>query len=331
MRIQKFQASDMREAIVQVKRALGSDAVIVSTRDIRRGLLGKGVEVTAAIDAPDEPETPAQVAAPAARASMSDADVERFLLPLRSELRTLHSMMRSERGMIEAMRRQISDMAGRGPAGPSLDDCARSPGLVSSSNGRIVALVGPTGVGKTTTIAKLAARAALVEEKRVAIITLDGYRVGGEEQMRTFADLIGVPMFSASGPMSLARTLRATASMEKIFIDTAGRSPRDGEAIAALQTTMAVVDDPETHLVVPAGASLATIESIHARFKPLQPSRLLFTKTDEADDLPQIVQAPVKLGLSISFITTGQRVPEDLEDATTTRLLAMARRAEIVT
>jgi flagellar biosynthesis protein FlhF len=236
-------------------------------------------------------------------------------------------MMRSERGEIEALRKQIGQLT-RAESGPSLEDCARSPGLVSPSRGRIVVLVGPTGVGKTTTIAKLAARAHLAEERKVAIITLDSYRVGGEEQVRTFADLIGVPLLPASGPIALARALRSLGSMDKIYIDTAGRSPRDADAIAELQATLSVLDEPETHLVVTAGSSLTTIESIYNRFKPVAPSRLLLTKTDECDDLPQIVQAPFKLSLPVTYITTGQRVPEDIEDATTTRLVGLARGAE---
>jgi flagellar biosynthesis protein FlhF len=345
MRIQKFQAADMREAIAQVKRALGPEAIIVATRDIRRGLLGSGVEVTAAVDAPahEEPEIPAPAPAPAipaATGGLSEADVERILLPLRSELRSLRAVIRPApalkddtlRAEIEALRREIASLS-RSPAlapraeaaAADIAEALRSPDLCAASTSRIVCLVGPTGVGKTTTIAKLAARAALIERRRVALVTLDTYRVGGEEQMRVFASMMGVPLHVVSGPTELAAKLPSLRRMERIFIDTSGRSPRDANAIAELEGSLAVIDGVEVHLTLPAASSLVSIEKTVERYRGLEPRRLLFTKIDEADDLTALALAPARTGLPVTWLATGQRVPEDLEDASPSRV------SEIVT
>jgi flagellar biosynthesis protein FlhF len=113
--------------------------------------------------------------------------------------------------------------------------------------------------------------------------------------------------------------------MERIFIDTSGRSPRDAQAIAELEGALAVVDDVEIHLTVPAASSIAHIEKTIERYRGLEPSRVLFTKLDEADDLAALALAPARTGLPVTWLTTGQRVPEDLEDASPSRL------AELVT
>lgn len=336
MRIQKFQAADMREAIAQVKRALGPDAVIVATRDIRKGLLGSAIEVTAAIDTDERsavtplPAT-ASAAAPAPIApGMSEADIERIILPIRSEMRTLRTFLKPGfanrtdelRADIEALRRELH---GRMAPTPNLDEALQGTNLTQTSTGRVVALVGPTGVGKTTTIAKLAARAALVEHKRVAIVTLDTYRVGGEEQIRTFADLMGVPLHLVTDPNELGAKLADLGRMDQVYVDSPGHSPRDTSAIRILENALAGAGEIEVHLTVPAGLPVLTVESILRRYRPLAPVRLLFTKLDEADDLATIVHGPARLGLPVSFLATGQRVPEDLEDATHDRLAELAR------
>jgi flagellar biosynthesis protein FlhF len=210
---------------------------------------------------------------------------------------------------------------------PNLDEALLATNLAQPSTGRVVALVGPTGVGKTTTIAKLAARAALVENKRVAIVTLDTYRVGGEEQIRTFADLMGVPLHLVTDPNELGAKLEDLHRMDQVFVDSPGNSPRDAMAIRVLENAFAGTtgSDVEVHLTVPANLPVLAIESILRRYRPLGPVRLLFTKLDEADDLACLVHGPARLGLPVSFLATGQRVPEDLEDATHERLAELAK------
>jgi flagellar biosynthesis protein FlhF len=342
MRLRKFQAATMRDAIAEVKRELGADAMIVATRQISRGLRGPGVEVTAAIDSegPAAEPTPQPVApdvgggtgpARAHGRALEEADVERILLPLRSELRSLRSALRASgdgelRSELAHLRRALAQLPGRAAEREPLRQVAARARLAAPSEAQAIALVGPTGVGKTTTLAKLAARAALIAEERVAIVSLDSYRVGGEEQIRAYADLIGVPLRVVTDPARLGQTLAELGERDRIYIDTAGRSPRDQAAVAELAEAFAAVDDLEVHLTLSAATTPSLIDGIARRFQALSPARLLFTKVDEADDLAELVRAPARLGRPVAWVTTGQRVPEDLEDATVELLLSLAER-----
>jgi flagellar biosynthesis protein FlhF len=186
-------------------------------------------------------------------------------------------------------------------------------------------LVGPTGVGKTTTIAKIAARAALVDGRRIALCTLDNYRVGGVDQIRTFADLIGVPLHVVEDPAQLAEQLAELADYDQVFIDTAGRSPRDRTALDALRAVTAI-PQLEVHLTIAAGTGPAAVDELLRRFGGLAPRRLLFTKVDECDSAPELVLAPARLRLPVTWVATGQAVPEDLEVPTTARLHELSSR-----
>jgi len=330
MRIQKFQAPSMKEALAVIKRELGPEAMVVATTAHK-----KGIEVTAAIE--DGADLPAAAYGPKGGAkapAISEEDIERIMAPLRSEIRSLRSLVRSiaeNRGEgqlkneLVAVRQAIAQIVRGTGELPPLSQVAAKTALSARSLKRIVALVGPTGVGKTTTIAKLAARAALVEHKQVAILTLDNYRVGGEEQMRTFADLIGAPMVSVANPEEILPAIAAHKDAHRIFIDTAGRSPRDTHAIAELARAFSPVRELEVHLAVPAGTSPAALDGIFRRYQEIGIDHLLFTKLDEADDLAELVRAPARLSTTICHLATGQRVPEDLEDATDERLLALGQ------
>jgi flagellar biosynthesis protein FlhF len=182
-------------------------------------------------------------------------------------------------------------------------------------------LVGPTGAGKTTTIAKLAARAALIDGRRVGVVTLDNYRVGGVEQIRTFTDLIGVPLQVAENPSELGGLI--DPSHDLTLIDTAGRSPRDHAAIDELAHHIDGLDI-EVHLVIPAGATASHVDELVQRYSALAPVRLLFTKLDEYDRAPELALAPARTRLPITWVTTGQAVPEDIEQPTSARVLELA-------
>lgn len=340
MKICKYQAASMREAVAQVRRELGPDAMVVATRQVRRGLLGTGVEVTAAIDIdePNDGDGNQQGQAPRAAQGLSETDVERIMAPLRSELRSLRSLLRplatavpdeEIKNELHAMRQALvglrRDTQVVVPTGTGdIATLAARTTLVAPSEKRVVGLVGPTGVGKTTTIAKLAARAALVEHRSVAILTLDTYRVGGEEQIRAFADLMGVPLKLVTDPSQLGAVIKEMGRFDRIFIDTAGRSPRDSEAIAVLERAFGNVTELELHLVLPASSPPSLIDECMRRYRALGIDRLLFTKIDEAQELCELVRAPARLTRAVTWITNGQRVPEDLEEATPERLVDLA-------
>jgi len=336
MKIRRFQAKTLKEALAQVKAEMGPDAIIVTTRNLSGGLLsGAQVEVTAAIDDKDVAATTPLVALPReSKAESKVPNIEAALAPVRAELRSLRGLVRSMssdgatsalREELEAVRKMIRPLrrATNEEEVVALEDAAAKP-ITARSSARVTAIVGPTGVGKTTTIAKLAARAALVDRRSVAIINLDTYRVGGEAQMRTYADLIGVPMTTVADTNDFRSALRQHADADKIFVDTAGRSPRDRQSLSALGEAMTGARDLEVHLALAAGSTRATIDGWFERSADLGINRLLMTKVDEAEELDEIVLAPARLKTPVTYITTGQRVPEDIEEATRERLLSLA-------
>lgn len=330
MKVKKFEGATMRDAIAKVKAELGDQAVIISTREIRRGLLGTAVEISAAID--DAPEAPAPIAPPPRQPG---EDIEKALAPLRTELRSLRALVRTAdngkattelRGELFALRRLVEDLRINPiPTGQTTPPPMADIPLVRPSSARILMLVGPTGAGKTTTIAKLAANAALIENRRVRLVTLDNYRVGGIDQIRTFADLIGVPLVIAQSPAQLPAIL-ADDSYDLTLIDTAGRSPRDTAAIEELAGALSQAPKIEVHLVIPAAASAQAIDELAARYRILAPARLLFTKLDEVERAPELATAPGRTRLSITWVTTGQAVPEDIEQPTSARVLELSSR-----
>jgi len=336
----------MREAVAKVKAELGDQAVIVSTRQIRRGLLGTACEISAAIDDDDDDDRSGPTRGFAAyqqqeRAQTNSSapplnqelELERALGPLRGELKSLRTLVKAAaadsrstvelRNEVAALRRLIENLNPTPAAPAQSKSITINQQLTAASTARAIMLVGPTGVGKTTTIAKLAARAALIEGKRVSLITLDNYRVGGVDQIRTFAELIGVPLRICESPGELTRMI--SDEDELTLIDTAGRSPRDVGAIRELANAIGNVPKIETHLVVAAASSAQLIEDLANRYRGLNPSRLLFTKVDEVDEAPELSRAPARLSLPITWVTTGQSVPEDIEEPTTARVLELAQ------
>lgn len=190
------------------------------------------------------------------------------------------------------------------------------------SHGGIVALVGPTGVGKTTTVAKLAARYAMRHGvRRIALITTDDYRVGAHEQLRTYGRLLDIPVRNASNAEELQAQLNDLSDKELVFIDTAGISQRDirlTEQLSVLQDTKFKI---KAFLVLAANAQASSVEeAIHA-FKKVQLDGCILTKVDEACVLGGVLSSVIQSQLPITYFSDGQRVPEDLHLARADKLV----------
>jgi flagellar biosynthesis protein FlhF len=177
---------------------------------------------------------------------------------------------------------------------------------------RVQIFVGPTGVGKTTTIAKLAARAERAAPGSALLITTDVHRVAAIEQMVRFGELVGVPVEVALGPDDLARAL-GRARHEQILVDTAGRSPRDPGAIAQLGRLIEAAGECEALLVVGANMRPADSSDVLEAYAALPWSRLILTKLDETRVFGELYNDVVRSGRPIACVTTGQSVPEHLE------------------
>ncbi len=185
-------------------------------------------------------------------------------------------------------------------------------GFSPSGEKKFVALVGPTGVGKTTTLAKLAAHAALEEKKKVAFITLDTYRIAAIDQLKTYAGLLDIPVEVAYEPEDFIKAVESFADYDQVFIDTAGRNYRDAEFVHALHHILSMENDLETFLVMGVTMKERDIVSIMDNFQHMSIDRLIFTKADETKVFGSMVNMMLKYNLPTAFVTTGQDVPDDI-------------------
>lgn len=195
-----------------------------------------------------------------------------------------------------------------------------SPIQLDPGKTRVAALVGPTGVGKTTTIAKLAAYAKLELKQKVALLTLDTFRMAAVDQLQQYAQILQVPIHVALTVEDLRSALRFYQDRTLVLIDTPGHSPKDGEVLGQLRRFLDELPDVETHLVLSATTKPRDMADIAQRFEPLKPSRLVFTKLDETSTYGPILSTLVRVKKPLSYLGTGQEVPQDLELATSRRV-----------
>ncbi len=185
---------------------------------------------------------------------------------------------------------------------------------------RLVALVGPTGVGKTTTIAKLAANYRLRENKRVGLVTVDTYRIAAVEQLRTYADIIDLPMEVVSTPREMREAADRMSDLDLVLMDTAGRSPRDEVRIQELKSMLAEAQPDEVHLVLSATGSSRSLISTAQQFSAVGTTAMVITKLDEAMGLGNLLSLTRSCSLPISYLTDGQNVPDDIQTAESQKL-----------
>lgn len=196
-----------------------------------------------------------------------------------------------------------------------------SPIKMEQGKQKIVAFVGPTGVGKTTTIAKLAAIQAIKMRKRVALITLDNYRIAGIEQLKIYAKIIGIPIEIASTGKEFKECLNRLKDKDLILIDTAGMSQGNEYQFNELRIFFDKIRHVETHLLLSATTKENDLIDILARFKVFPISKLLFTKLDESTSYGNMLNQIIQSKIPVSYFTNGQQVPEDIEIATLERLV----------
>jgi flagellar biosynthesis protein FlhF len=203
-----------------------------------------------------------------------------------------------------------------------LEDEIAVTGPISAATGscRVVALVGPTGVGKTTTIAKLAANYRLREKRRVGLLTVDTYRVAAVEQLRTYADIIDLPMEVVATPREMREAVGRMSHLDLVLMDTAGRSPRDEVRIQELKSMLAEAEADEVHLVLSITAGAKSLAATAERFADVGTTALLLTKLDEATSLGQLITLLRYCRLPVSYLTDGQNVPDDIQTADRHRL-----------
>jgi flagellar biosynthesis protein FlhF len=194
------------------------------------------------------------------------------------------------------------------------------PIAVTPGQRKVVALVGSTGVGKTTTIAKLAANFRLRDGIKMGLVTVDTYRIAAVEQLRTYAEIIDLPMKVVTNPLEMRRVMDELVGLDLVLIDTAGRSPRDELQIQELKRLLAEAGTNEVHVVLSLTSSLRTLAATVEKFQPVGTTGLILTKLDEAAGMGTLLSLARQVPLPVNYLTTGQDVPDDIEPANKTRM-----------
>lgn len=184
-----------------------------------------------------------------------------------------------------------------------------------SLNKKFVCLIGPTGVGKTTTLAKIASRVMLNLHKKIAFITTDTYRIAAVEQLKTYAKILNVPVEVCYNSGDFKKALRKFENYDHVFIDTAGRNFRNQKYIEELRLMLDVNTNMETFLVFSLTAKEQDLSEIYRNFSALKVDKFIFTKLDETSQHGALFNLPVKYGKPVAYVSTGQNVPDDMIEA----------------
>lgn len=277
-------------------------------------------------------DTAAGTSADAATAGLSDPLVAEYLKLLEQEVaeELADEIVRQVgRTLAEA---DVSDpeachRAVRAEIARRLPTDAEAGQLKSTDDGRprIIALVGPTGVGKTTTIAKLAATFKLKQNKKVGLITMDTFRIAAVDQLKTYAGIIGLPLKVANGAAELGDAVAALTAdgVDAILIDTAGRSQRAGEKLDELARVLETIRPHESHLVLSSTVNQKVLLETAERFSCIASDRVIFTKLDEAVSCGVLLNVARRVGKRVSYVTTGQEVPHQIEAGRSDRLASL--------
>lgn len=349
MKIKRYLAPNMRQAMVLVKDELGDDAVIMSTRNT-----DEGVEVVAAID-PDSISSgqDAKQNSSVARASYESPDslnpkdqaVSGEIQKMAAELQSMKSMLQNQLsglawnqtevtspekvGLIKRLIQlgigwrlaqqlvdelQVINDQAWSIVLKELEDLLPESSTDIVDQGGAVALVGPTGVGKTTTIAKMASRFVMRNSaNQLGLITTDCYKIGAQAQLKTFADLLGVPVHVAATQGELYSLLASMSSKKLVLIDTAGLSQKDQQLGQQPTSNQVGVDSIRNYLVMSSATQLSVMQDIVKSFGQVGLQGCILTKLDEAIQLGNVLTVLIEHKLPVSYISNGQRVPEDLE------------------
>src|SRR5215468_7177720 len=324
MFLKRFRATNVRDALRAVREDLGPHALVLSTEMVPaygwRGLMGvREVEITAAVER--EPSVArleesvhrhADVASGFSRTSEDHAANPIAELTARLTATGLDETMAAE------VAKAIPTSARRGASPARLRDAlaSRLADLAASDReyARAEVFIGPPGCGKTTTIAKIAAQERARGGPRLGLLAADAFRIGAVEQLRTYADILDAPFKIARTPDDL-HSLLEQRHRTPVLVDTAGRSPSD-HAARKLFRVVGEAPGVRTHLVLPASTSVTAARRILDGYAEARPTRLVLTKVDEADSLSPLVSLLHERQVPISYLGTGQRVPEDLNRAT---------------
>jgi flagellar biosynthesis protein FlhF len=356
MKLKRFVAADTRTAMQQIKATFGPDAVILSSHRV-----DEGIEIVAAIDF-DETILSTQAAVAAAEPA-SKIEKNSSVTPLddmRQEIQTLRGMLEAQlRGNVGGSNEPLHTILlqkllylGVSPKTASIWARSISPHLnqlrawdavlshiaellpIRDSRkieeGGVYAFVGPTGVGKTTTLAKIAARFSLrFGADKLGLIAMDSYRIAAQEQLILYGKILGVKVCIASDEVALSRALRQLSDKKLILIDTAGMSPADERMIKQMEVLSCYHQSITKVLVLSATSHYQVLIDAIKRHQANLIDQCILTKLDESLAIGGALSAIIESGLAISYLTHGQRVPEDIKMASRHQVIELFAQQEI--
>lgn len=368
MKVKKYVANNIQEAMAKVKIELGSDAFILSSQKVKpkKGLLSffmkPLVEVIAAVDELPREKQQKEVEKnkianereeKVNRLETKVVDMERLLSQLYEKVDKSPTAVLPEveekttffdtflNNLIEndvdadLSKKIISDAKLKCKSPDNMTEVASviystiaeligSPKPIQLNDNqtpKVAVFVGPTGVGKTTTLAKLAGYFALMQGKKVALLTTDTYRISAVDQLRTYADIMGIPVSIIYSPDDVNATLEFYSDKDLILVDTAGRSHKDKTQFEEITAILNKFTNPDVFLVLSSVTNLRTLKEIAKSYSFLEKSRLVITKTDESATPAMVLNSRLLIDMPLAYITNGQSVPDDIEIANTDKII----------
>lgn len=373
MKMKKYTAPSIAEAMKQVRAELGEDAVIINSKVVVTkkffGLIKeKNFEVLAGVDT-IEPPTPNvsdfRVVPPVLQQNTityenEKKEQESVSVELKEEIASLKEMLQSMKKealqsslpeeiqpFIDYLKRQelneelittISDELFAHyqqfneiknedfveiTANVLTERLSNLPISGLSYERKYINVLGPTGVGKTTTIAKMAARSVLEKKKKIGFITTDTYRIAAIEQLKTYANLLQAPVEIVYNFNDYKEAIEKFAHLDLVFIDTAGRNYKEVKYVNELKKLISFDDDVESYLVLSLTAKQQDMEVVIEQFDEMPIEKLIFTKLDETNSIGTMYNLMIKYNKGLAYYTNGQEVPEDIEEATLEKLLEL--------
>jgi len=333
MHIKTFRAGSLQDALAAVRGEFGENARVLHTREVRESrLFGLRRQTVVEITATEGEKTPVVQMADSFVNQLQESPYDVESLPPKNQYSRTKTLQDQSDEPVplgtwpQLTATQLNPTILQQNLILRFQQDLRFGGPLRLIDGkrRTVALVGPTGVGKTTTICKLAAHYKLKELKRVALLSMDAFRIGAAEQLRQYAATLGVPMETASDPERLRSTAKRLDPYDLLLLDTPGTSPRNAAKLALIGAALDAAEVDETHLLLAATSNAAVLAETARAFLALGAGSLTLTKLDEAVGLGDLYRFLKENIFPLRFLATGQNVAADLEVAGPPRLAGLA-------
>ncbi|GAW32148.1 hypothetical protein JDF658_19130 [Carboxydocella sp. JDF658] len=358
MKVKRFVAPTVNEAMLKVRNDMGRDAVIIHTRKFREGgffgLFGRQmVEVTAAVEekisSPPVPSQPVEIQYKQINVELKQeihelkekidrmaeiVDEKKIPAELSEEGKKYWALLQDKEVEENILRKIFKQLRASEEESQTEEEKILhvlekyfkkgKPITVKKNKNKerplVVSFIGPTGVGKTTTIAKIAANFAIKQNFAVALLTSDTYRVAAVEQLKTYGDIMGLPVEVVYSPKDMKEAIEKHQDKDLLLIDTAGRSHRNKDKVVELKSFIAAAQPDETYLVLSAPTKRKDMLEIVENYRDIEFDKIILTKIDETSSFGGILSVLQKTRKPLVYVTTGQEVPDDISEADPTWL-----------